>query len=84
MIFPRRYAKLVFPVLMSTYMVTIMTGLVTALNTGLADGFFIRWGQAFYIAWPVAFILVLIGGPRIQRLSVNLVKADLAEQKKAS
>ena len=72
MIFPNRYAKLAFPMLMSIYMVTIMTGLVTGVNTGLTDGFLFRWWQAFYVAWPVAFVLILIGAPRLQRLAVRI------------
>ncbi len=72
MLFPRRFAKLAFPILMSIYMVTIMTGLVTGVNTGLNEGFLSRWWQAFYVAWPVAFMLILVGAPRLQRLALRL------------
>ena len=72
MVFPPRFAKLVFPILMSIYMVTIMTGLITGLNTGLTAGFLARWWQAFYVAWPVAFMLILVGAPRLQRLALRL------------
>lgn len=72
MLFPRRFTKLAFPILMSIYMVTIMTGLITGVNTGLNDGFLSRWWQAFYVAWPVAFILILVGSPHLQRLALRL------------
>ncbi|KAA0012775.1 DUF2798 domain-containing protein [Billgrantia pellis] len=65
---PTRYAPLTFAALMSIYMVTLMTFVITWVNTGLDDGFLARWWRAFYIAWPVAFALILIGAPRLQRL----------------
>ncbi|WP_375057726.1 DUF2798 domain-containing protein [Zobellella sp. DQSA1] len=70
MLFPVRYARLLFSVLMSLYMVTIMTG----VNTGLAGDFLTRWWRAFYIAWPVAFMLILVGAPRLQQLVGRLVR----------
>lgn len=74
MFFPARYARLLFAVLMSLYMVTIMTGVITWVNTGLAGDFLARWWRAFYIAWPVAFMLILAGAPRLQQLVGRLVR----------
>ncbi|WP_431025540.1 DUF2798 domain-containing protein [Halomonas sp. H5] len=74
MLFPPRHAPLVFSVLMSFYMVTLMTFLITWVNTGLADGFLGRWWRAIYIAWPIAFSLILIGAPRLQRLAARLIR----------
>ncbi|MGQ4879784.1 DUF2798 domain-containing protein [Billgrantia sp. LNSP4103-1] len=65
---PARYAPLAFGVLMSIYMVTLMTFVITWVNTGLGAGFLGRWWRAFYIAWPIAFVLILLGAPRLQRL----------------
>jgi len=56
------------PLLMSIYMVFLMTFVITWVNTGLGEGFLGRWWRAFYVAWPVAFALILIGAPRFQRL----------------
>ncbi|MFA5677461.1 MAG: DUF2798 domain-containing protein [Pseudomonas sp.] len=70
-----RYIPLVIAFLMSIYMVSIMTLVITWANTGLADGFVSRWWRAFYIAWPVAFSLIIVGSPRITRL-VNRWKKD--------
>ena len=58
MFFPPRYARWVFAVLMSIYMVTLMTMVITWANTGLSEGFLGRWWRAFYIAWPIAFTLL--------------------------
>ncbi|WP_346796180.1 DUF2798 domain-containing protein [Halomonas sp. Bachu 37] len=73
MIFPPRFAPLVFSVLMSIYMVTLMTFVITWANTGMSEGFLGRWWQAFYIAWPIAFILIMLGAPRLQRLTAKLL-----------
>jgi membrane protein implicated in regulation of membrane protease activity len=74
MLFPPRYARWVFAVLMSIYMVTLMTFVITWANTGLSAGFVSRWWRAFYIAWPIAFCLILIGAPRLQKLTAKLLK----------
>lgn len=68
-----RFAPLVFAILMSLYMVSGMTFVITWVNTGLGGDFMLRWGKAFVIAWPVAFILILVGAPRFRRLVESLV-----------
>lgn len=67
-------APLVFAILMSLYMVSGMTFVITWVNTGLNAGFMLRWGKAFLVAWPVAFLLVLAGAPRIRRFVESLVR----------
>ena len=69
-----RFAPLVFAVLMSIYMVTAMTFVITWVNTGMTDGFALRWFRAFYIAWPIAFILIMLGAPRLQKLVAKHIK----------
>nr|WP_254914145.1 DUF2798 domain-containing protein [Halomonas desiderata] len=59
---------------MSIYMVTLMTCLITLVNTGLDAGFFSRWWRAFYISWPVAFLLILLGAPRMQKMAAKLIR----------
>lgn len=71
--FSPRYAPLLFSLLMSVYMVTLMTFVITWVNTGLGEGFLMRWWRAFYIAWPIAFALILLGAPRLQRVVGRLV-----------
>ncbi|HKM36401.1 MAG TPA: DUF2798 domain-containing protein [Thiopseudomonas sp.] len=69
-----RFAPLVFSILMSLYMVTAMTCVITLVNTGLAEGFLLRWFRAFYIAWPIAFSLIMVGAPRIQKFVAKRIK----------
>ena len=73
-----RFAPLVFAILMSLYMVSCMTFVITWVNTGLGSGFALRWFKAFMIAWPVAFLLVLAGAPRIRRFVESLVRKPQA------
>ena len=74
MLIPAKYTRHVFSFIMSIYMVTIMTFVITLVNTGMQGDFIARWFRAFYIAWPIAFILILVGAPRLQRLASKLVK----------
>lgn len=76
MLVPARYARYVFSFIMSAYMVTIMTCVITLVNTGYEGDFFMRWLQAFFIAWPIAFVLILIGAPRLQSFAARLIKKD--------
>ena len=70
-----RFAPLVFAILMSIYMVTAMTFVITWVNTGMTDGFALLCFCAFYIAWPIAFSLIVIGAPRIQKFVAKRIKA---------
>ncbi len=73
-----RFAPLVFAILMSLYMVSGMTFVITWVNTGINAGFLLRWGKAFLVAWPVAFLLVLAGAPRIRRFVEGMVRKPQA------
>lgn len=80
MLFPPRMARYVFSFIMSIYMVTIMTFVITVVNTGMDAGFVGRWWRAFYIAWPIAFVLILLGAPRLQTLAARLIKKAPQQQ----
>ncbi len=73
---PVRFARLWTSFLMSVYMVTIMTFVVTLVNTGIDAGFAARWWRAFYIAWPIAFALIQVGGPLIQKIAAATVTSS--------
>lgn len=74
MIFSARYQRLIFTFMMSIYMVFIMTFVITLVNTGLSEGFALRWFKAFVVAWPIAFVLILVGAPRLQKLAGKLIR----------
>ncbi|KEO56666.1 DUF2798 domain-containing protein [Thalassospira permensis] len=71
---PARFYRFVFSGLMSIWLSTLMTGLVTLINTGIDPEFLLRWGRAFVIAWPIAFSLVLISGSTVTRIANNLTR----------
>jgi len=74
MFFSPRYTRLVFTFLMSIYMVSIMTLVITVVNTGFEPGLLLRWFKAFIVAWPIAFVLILVGAPRLQKLSNRMIR----------
>lgn len=80
MLFPPRMARYVFSFIMSIYMVSIMTFVITLVNTGMDSAFAGRWWRAFYIAWPIAFILILVGAPRLQAFAARLIKKAPTQQ----
>ena len=70
-----RFAPLVFSILMSIYMVTVMTFVITWANTGMDQGFILRWFRSFlYCFFPIAFSLTWLGAPYIQSLWLNAAK----------
>ena len=65
---PRRYAPIVFALLMSSGMSGLMSASLTLVNTGFDGGFATRWGQAWVAAFAIAFPLVSILAPRVRKL----------------
>lgn len=74
--FSRKHTHRVQAFLMSVLMVTLMTFVITAINTGFGAGFVLRWGKAMMVAWPIAFVIILIAGRRVQQLAVALCQKD--------
>lgn len=65
--------RVVFAVLMSLLMSSLMSGWVTWLNLGLAPTFVAHWRNAFLAAWPAAFVIVVLCGPSVHRIANQLV-----------
>ncbi|MBO9663399.1 DUF2798 domain-containing protein [Dokdonella sp.] len=65
--------RFVFSGLMSLWMSLLMTAFVVWLNLGFDSSYLLRWRQSFLSAWPAAFVIVLLFGPAVQRLSHALV-----------
>lgn len=74
--FSRKHTHRVQAFLMSVLMVTLMTFVITAINTGFIEGFMYRWGKGIVIAWPIAFVIILIAGRRVQQVAVALCQKD--------
>lgn len=65
---PRRYAPILFALLMSISLSGVMSFVITAFNTGLDAGFLPRWLRSYALAWGMAFPLVTIAAPQVRRL----------------
>jgi uncharacterized membrane protein len=66
-------AKVIFPILMSSVMVFMVTLLVTFLNLGLPADFLLQWIKAYFIAWPVAATTAYFAMPFARRMTQALV-----------
>ena len=71
---PARYSNLLFGALLSSIMVTIISGAVVAVNQGLTPNFPHQWFNGFATAWPIAFPTVLVVAPRVRRLVSRLTE----------
>lgn len=69
---PEKYSNLLFGGLMSTIMVTIVSGTVLLVNQGLTANFPLQWLKGFTTAWPIAFPTVVVVAPRVCSLVAKL------------
>ena len=60
---PRKYAPLLFGLILSGLMSLLISGLSTLRAMGPVHGFAGLWGSAWLVAWPVAFPVVLLVAP---------------------
>lgn len=72
MLLPRKYAPVLFGMLLSGIMVSIVSASVLLLNQGLTPDFLLRWLRAFLSTWPIAFPTVLVVAPLVRRLVERL------------
>ncbi len=63
-----RYSNILFAAILSSIMVTIVSGTVVAVNQGWGPDFLARWLRSFSIAWPVAFLTALTVAPFVRKL----------------
>ncbi len=69
---PKRYAPVLFALLMSISLSGLMSFVITAINTGLDGGFPARWLRSYALAWSMAFPLVTIAAPRVRSIVDHL------------
>lgn len=67
-------ARVIFSFIMSMCMALLMSGWVNLINIGFVPGYFKVWIISFLYAWPVAFTVVLILAPLVNRLIIKIVK----------
>ncbi|MCL6282739.1 DUF2798 domain-containing protein [Ruegeria sp. 2012CJ41-6] len=64
---PPRFAHPVFCLITSGLMSCIVTCVATIKAIGLGPQTFGDWMAAWSLSWPIAFVIILIAGPRIRR-----------------
>jgi hypothetical protein len=68
----KRFAPLVFAVLLTGLMTLVISGVATAINVGFPADFVARWVRAWLPNWAIACPLLLLVRPFVQRLTERL------------
>ncbi|MEJ2763536.1 DUF2798 domain-containing protein [Photobacterium sp. MCCC 1A19761] len=66
--------RIIFTVIMSFFLSSLMTLWVTYLNLGNTPHFINMWGHAFIMAWPAAGVISFFTSPLAQRITMNILK----------
>jgi len=59
---------LVFSLVMSTFMILIMSFVVTMVNVGWSDQTIVKWLNSFFYAWIVGFPLMNFFAPIFRKI----------------
>lgn len=70
----KRYAPYVFALLLTGGMTIIVSGITTLINIGLPRDFLLRWLSAWLPTWLIAFPVLLVMRPAVQRLTERLTR----------
>ncbi|MEZ9232089.1 DUF2798 domain-containing protein [Vibrio amylolyticus] len=71
--------KIVFGVLMSLVLSSLMTLWVTWINLGFVANFTLFWGKAFVLAWPAAALISIVFSPYVHTLTAYLLDNNKKE-----
>ncbi|MDG1280110.1 MAG: DUF2798 domain-containing protein [Pseudorhodobacter sp.] len=71
---PARFAPVVFGLILSGLMSSIVSGIATARALGLGPEFLHHWLYSWLASWAVAFPAVLLVAPVTRRLVALLVR----------
>lgn len=71
----KRFAGILFSLMMAGSMAFVMSFALTGINTGFADsGFWLRWMRAFLIGFSVAFPTATLLTPLVRRIVASLAE----------
>lgn len=65
---PKKYAPFAGGLIMSIMMGFLMSGIVTLINVGFPDNFVEIWMNAFVKVTPIAFCVILIVRPLVEKI----------------
>jgi hypothetical protein len=71
---PKKYAPILFGLMLSGLMSLLVSGISTVRAIGLPPGFVVTWLGAWLTAWAVAFPSVLVVAPITRRLVDRLTQ----------
>ncbi|QFT58436.1 hypothetical protein FIU94_06310 [Sulfitobacter sp. THAF37] len=71
---PARYAPILFGLILSGLMSSMVSGIATLRAAGLGEGVFLLWMGAWMTSWAIAFPAVLLVAPLTRRLVDRLVR----------
>ncbi|HET8869634.1 MAG TPA: DUF2798 domain-containing protein [Aquabacterium sp.] len=72
----RKYAPVLFGLILSGMMSLLVSGIATFRAAGLAADFIDGWTRAWLMAWAIAFPAVLLIAPLTRRLVDRITCAD--------
>ena len=75
---PKRYAPLLFALLLAGCMTLVVSGVTTAINVGIDRNFVARWLTAWLPTWAIAFPVLLVVRPAVLRVVEQLTRQDQA------
>lgn len=70
---PRKFAPMLFSLLLSGLMSLLVSGIATLRAAGLSEGVFWLWMSAWFAAWVIAFPTVMLVAPLTQKVVGALV-----------
>ena len=70
---PARYAPILFGLLLSGMMSSIVSGLSTFRALGMVDHFALMWLGDWAVSWATTFPIVLVLAPLTRRIVARLV-----------
>lgn len=74
--FPRKFAPVLFGLILSGLMSLLVSGIATYRATGVTPSFVGMWATGWVTAWLVAFPVVLVVAPLTRRVISILVARD--------
>lgn len=74
---PRKYAPMLFGLMLSGVMSLLISGIATLRVVGLASGFVGAWASAWTMAWGVTFPTVLLVAPLVRRVVDQLTRQEV-------
>ncbi|WP_170396681.1 DUF2798 domain-containing protein [Ruegeria arenilitoris] len=71
---PARFSRALFSLIMSGLMSCLVTGIATVKAIGFGPNTVSDWIASWAFCWPIAFTVILLLGPSVQRFVNRLVR----------